>query len=372
LEKYFRLLQSLEDTAKITKGGGYREGFAVQLRQHLASAEILTLQEMKNHVCEACPDMDEEDFIPLEEIPVEVIPATATPAQAEIKNLTKEEENAILTPVPEEIFEEEDEDMPAPAEHIPESNFVSPIEDSPAEDAEFLMDMPKPMEVEECDSNKSAFPSLEEAPAKQAVTVLEEPVTEPVVEQVSSRKWLIKNKNILTQSLRVRITRNGKSESVRFDVSPLKIADNGPVPVLVNAEHQTEYGAIKCITAKSCDGEILLPMDIGNYSVLIRGTFDDGRFSASVMSTGRSIESGDCIELEDILGTTGHAPVPEIQMTDKTRLWISFANDKYYGILDDGEWVDEYNASSDAMIEVDNDYRELITTLNNEEWSVEY
>lgn len=200
----------------------------------------------------------------------------------------------------------------------------------------------------------------------------EEAIFEPVAIQDGPSRWIIKAGVILCQAQDITVTRDGRQESMRFYISPLEKAEDGIVPILVGSEYKSTYGVKQSSTAMSENGDSLLQMDINDYSFLIKGSFEGGVFSTSITTTGRSIGCGDILNVNKIYPVSGTEAVPLIVLNEKTNLLISFFEEQYFGMVHSGEWLDEYNATHDAMVEVGDDYSELRTSRTESGWSLEY
>lgn len=201
----------------------------------------------------------------------------------------------------------------------------------------------------------------------------QELASSPAVTQIAPSTWTIDASQILCQKQEVVVTtKEGKELPIKLSISPMEIKD-GLVPLMVNAEYiNASYRQIS--TFKSEEGESLLVIDIGEHSFLLNGKFTNGKFSVSVMTTGRSVEKGDTLRIKDIHTNKGTAPVQEIQLCPDATLWISFSDNQYFGVLNSGEWTDEFNSNHDVMIEQNGEFSDLKLARDTEQpyWTLNF
>lgn len=217
----------------------------------------------------------------------------------------------------------------------------------------------------------------------QASASVAQPVPTPIAQNVSSadpkdvakklgeRQWELPGSDVICQTQKIVVTRNGKDFPITLSISPLQVMHNGLVPIIVNAEYES-FSIKQMTTLMSEPNEFLLQMDVDNYTFLISGSFADGVFSSKISSTGRSIEAGDSITVKETYLNSGTYPAAEIKIQDDATLWLSFNNNIFFGVLYAGEWIDEYNANHDVMIESGGDYNELRLTQNGSNWTLSY
>lgn len=199
---------------------------------------------------------------------------------------------------------------------------------------------------------------------------VEESREEAVVVQTGVAQWAIPDGKIICQTQDIIVTRDGEAVPIRFSIAPLQVVRDGLVPVMANAEYQS-FTINQTTTFMSEENESLLQMDVDRFTFLIKGSFTNGVFGATIMSTGRSVDNGDVVEVKAVRSNSGTAAAPEIRLHDNATLWIAFDSDSFFGVLHSGEWTDEFNASHDVMIEVDGDCNELKVTHDNG-WVLRY
>lgn len=265
--------------------------------------------------------------------------------------------NAVPPAVPAEaaVFPETDAAETVPEPEPRTDSFV--LDEDIPEDTE---DIPMPSEA----AQPEAVPVTTEEPAP---AVTEEP---EVVTQTGASRWEIPEGRVICQTQDVVVTRNGESAPIRFSVAPLQAVKDGLVPIIVNAEYQ-DFTINQVTTFMSEEGESLLQMDVDRYTFLIKGSFTNGAFNATIMSTGRSVENGDVVTVTEVRSNQGTAAAPEIRFHDNAILRIAFNDDSFFGMLHSGEWIDEFNATHDAMIEINGDYNELKVTRDSG-WVLRY
>lgn len=194
---------------------------------------------------------------------------------------------------------------------------------------------------------------------------------ETTVKQTGETQWSVPDGIVICQTQEIVVTRNGESVPIRFSIAPLQVVRDGLVPVIANAEYQS-FTINQMTTFMSETDESLLQMDVDQFTFLIKGSFSNGVFCATIMSTGRSVDNGDVIEVKAIQSNeAGTIAAPKIQLHDNATLWIAFNKEHFFGVLHSGEWTDEFNASHDVMIEVNGDYNELKAT-HDDEWILRY
>lgn len=192
-----------------------------------------------------------------------------------------------------------------------------------------------------------------------------------IAKKLSERQWELPADDIICQTQKIMVTRDGKEFPITLSIAPLQVVENGLVPVMVNAEYES-FSIQQMTTLMSEPGEPLLQMDVDNYTFLIKGSFSNGVFNASITSTGRSIEHGDSISVLESSLNSGTCPVAEIHIHDNATLWLAFSQNIFFGVLYAGEWIDEFNANHDVMIESGSDYNELRLTQNGSNWMLSY
>ena len=254
------------------------------------------------------------------------------------------QETAPLEPTPEQLFYPEyEEEFPVHEE------FADSFEETPVVDE----------------------PSSEDFPSE--ILPSEEPQTESsVVVQTSPTSWTIAPAQILCQKQDVVVTtRDGRELAIKLSISPLEVKE-GLVPLLVNAEY-TKSSYRFTSTFKSGEGESLLVVDIDEHSFLMNGKFENGKFVVSIMTTGRSVENGDTLRINNVSTNRGTAPAQKIELFEDATLWIATNEEQYFGIYNSGEWIDEYNASHDVMIEKNEMFCDLKLTQNaSGDWTLSY
>lgn len=192
-----------------------------------------------------------------------------------------------------------------------------------------------------------------------------------VAKKYGERQWEISGTDVICQTQKITVTRNGKDFPIVFSISPLQVTYNGLVPIIVNAEYES-FSIKQMTTLMSEPNESLLQMDVDNYTFLISGSFTDGVFNSKISSTGRSIDAGDSVTVTENHVNSGTYPAAEIEIKNDTTLWLSFNDSVFFGVLYTGEWIDEYNATHDIMIESGDDYNELRLTQNGSNWKLNY
>lgn len=325
----------------LSKQVPFSESLLTKIREQTTDMFLAVSEEMISYVAK------KPDFVP-----TEAIEPTLNPTIPETKTDDSEPSTLTESPMTNVVFE------PAP-QGITETPEVQDGIDNT-------------VVVEETNQDVSLQSELEvEVITEEAVEVVQETSTVPVVSQTSATSWNIDATKIICQKQEIVVTtKEGYELPIKLSISPLEVRE-GLVPLMVNAEY-TNASIRQTSTFKSEEGESLLVIDIATHSFLLNGKFENGRFSVSIMTTGRSVENGDILRTESVVNNKGNAPAQRIDLCSDAVLWISFCENQYFGTLYSGEWIDEYNASHDVMIEQNGDYSELRLTKSNDHWELKF
>ena len=113
-----------------------------------------------------------------------------------------------------------------------------------------------------------------------------------------NEKRIPKN-NLIYESFQLNLTRGGSREKheVFLYIAPLILTKNSSnVPIIVHA-----YSEGRQITASSYDkrgnGRSLVTIEINEFNLLCRGSFENGTFNAFVVTSGFSAAQGDTLEM---------------------------------------------------------------------------
>lgn len=127
--------------------------------------------------------------------------------------------------------------------------------------------------------------------------------TEPVVAPMSRADVFVEEKRkhaseIVCDMFRLSVCHIGsKAEDMQFMIAPLKIQRYAcpTVPVLVAVYYQGKMYTASSFD-KNEDGKNIVNIDVGDYSFLCRGYFDDkGTFQSTIQTTGISAAQGDIV-----------------------------------------------------------------------------
>ena len=139
------------------------------------------------------------------------------------------------------------------------------------------------------------------------------------------------------------------SSEISLFVAPLQVKQNNPnVPIIVHA-----YCAGKYITASSYDtkeeGHSIVTIMIDDFNLLIRGSFTDGVFKSSVVTTGISANQGDMLNIvSKETGYEGNNPKGSghIKFKDNNDIYeifpLSLTENEYLCIHISKEFLDYY------------------------------
>lgn len=214
-------------------------------------------------------------------------------------------EETVETPEPvvTEDAAEVAEEAEAPAEEVSAPAFdEAPIveEDPVSISAEELKEETTPLSDYDSDIEKA---EEIDTPSGKATVIGADKVkieedTNPFNTINFNEKRIPKN-NLIYESFQLNLTRGGSREKheVFLYIAPLILTKNSSnVPIVVHA-----YSEGRQITASSYDkrgnGRSLVTIEINEFNLLCRGSFENGTFNAFVVTSGFSAAQGDTLEM---------------------------------------------------------------------------
>lgn len=215
-------------------------------------------------------------------------------------------EETVETPEPvitEDATEVTEEVEKTPAEEVsaPAFDEAPIVEEDPASiSAEELKEEATPLSDYDSDIEKA---EEIDTPSGKATVIGADKVkieedTNPFNTINFNEKRIPKN-NLIYESFQLNLTRGGSREKheVFLYIAPLILTKNSSnVPIVVHA-----YSEGRQITASSYDkrgnGRSLVTIEINEFNLLCRGSFENGTFNAFVVTSGFSAAQGDTLEM---------------------------------------------------------------------------
>lgn len=215
-------------------------------------------------------------------------------------------EETVETPEPvvtEDAAEVTEEVEKTPAEEVsaPAFDEAPIVEEDPASiSAEELKEEATPLSDYDSDIEKA---EEIDTPSGKATVIGADKVkieedTNPFNTINFNEKRIPKN-NLIYESFQLNLTRGGSREKheVFLYIAPLVLTKNSSnVPIVVHA-----YSEGRQITASSYDkrgnGRSLVTIEINEFNLLCRGSFENGTFNAFVVTSGFSAAQGDTLEM---------------------------------------------------------------------------